>query len=81
MEFIEKLIVNYLIIKYLQEGLSQPEIAEKLKENKITPNSLSSVEKRLKQIKEFYQAKSMFHLACILHNKKKLENTDSRNCE
>lgn len=70
MEFLEKIIVNYLIIKHLQEGLMQPEITEKLKEKGITPNSLSSVEKRLKQIKEYYQAKTPFNLACILYNKK-----------
>ncbi|SIS71885.1 MULTISPECIES: hypothetical protein [Chryseobacterium] len=69
MEFIEKLIVNYIIIGYLKEGLNQHEIAEKLKKENIKPNSLSSIEKRLNQIRHYYDAKTMFHLACILHNK------------
>ncbi|GAB0154770.1 hypothetical protein CHRYSEOSP005_00300 [Chryseobacterium sp. Alg-005] len=70
--FIEKLIINFIIIDYLKDGLSQHEIAERLKENDIKPNSLSSIEKRINQIKHYYNAKSMFHLACILHNKKVL---------
>ncbi len=61
-----------LIIKYLQEGLNQVEISEKLKNDGIKPSSLSSVEKRLNKIKEFYEAKTLFHLACILYNKKLL---------
>ncbi|GAB0156242.1 hypothetical protein CHRYSEOSP005_15060 [Chryseobacterium sp. Alg-005] len=73
--------IENLIIKYLQEGFTQQEIANKLKEQNITPNSLSSVEKRLKQIKEDNEAKTLFHLACILYNKKLLEITDSRKGE
>ncbi|WP_185286838.1 helix-turn-helix transcriptional regulator [Chryseobacterium indologenes] len=81
MDSTEKLIINYLVICYLKDGLSQQEIAERLKQNDIKPNSLSSVEKKLKQIKEYYEAKNLFHLACILRNNKLLVNAHSRNGE
>lgn len=52
----------------LKEGLTQSEISEKLKETGEKPNSLSSVEKKLKELRAAYNAKTMFHLACILHS-------------
>lgn len=58
-----------MIIEYLKEGLSQQEISERLKMDNIKPNSLSSVEKRLNQIRQYYNAKTMFHLAYILSNR------------
>ncbi|WP_027378194.1 hypothetical protein [Chryseobacterium daeguense] len=73
--------VEILIVKYLAEGLSQQEVSERLKKDGIKPNSLSSVEKRLNKIKDFYKAKTLFHLACILHNNKFLACMDSRNYE
>lgn len=73
--------IEHLIVNYLQEGLNQYEISEQLKKSGFRPCSLSSVEKRINKIKEFYEAKTLFHLACILHNKKLLENTDSRRCD
>ncbi|MEE6129059.1 response regulator, partial [Chryseobacterium arthrosphaerae] len=66
--------VEKLIIEYLQQGMAQYEISERLKENGIKPNSLSSVEKRLNKIKDFYNAKTLFHLACILYNQKIISN-------
>ncbi|AKK73766.1 hypothetical protein OK18_15165 [Chryseobacterium gallinarum] len=72
MKHIEKIIIDYLA-----DGYSQYEIAEKLKEQGIKPNSLSSIEKHLNKIKENYEAKSLFHLACILHKLEILGNTDS----
>lgn len=65
-----------LIIELLFEGKTQAEIAEILKQKGITPNSLSSVEKKLKLIKAIYKAKTMFHLGVILSNK---ANGKSRN--
>lgn len=62
-------IVERLIINFLREGYNQFEISEKLKEKDIKPNSLSSVEKRLKKIRAEYGAKTMFHLAIILSQK------------
>ncbi|ROH98269.1 hypothetical protein EGI16_21570 [Chryseobacterium sp. G0240] len=73
--------IEKLLIDYLADGYSQYEIAEKLKERGIKPNSLSSVEKHLNKIKENYEAKSLFHLACILHKLEILGNTDSRNSD
>lgn len=60
--------VKAQILKWLQAGYSQSQIAEKLKEQNISTNSLSSVEKKLKEIRESYKAKTMFHLACILND-------------
>ncbi|MDV7696310.1 hypothetical protein N6B72_05190 [Chryseobacterium soli] len=73
--------IEELIIKYMQQGLTQAEIANMLKENDIKPNSQSSVEKKINQIKERYEAKTLFHLACILYNEKVLEIEESRNGE
>lgn len=56
------------ILLMLKEGLTQSEIADKLKELGKKPNSLSSVEKKLKEIRAVYNAKTLFHLACILHS-------------
>jgi len=60
-----------LLIKYLFEGKNQIEIAELLQSEGIKPNSLSSVEKALKRIREKYNANTMFHLAVILAKQKK----------
>ena len=54
------------ILELLKEGFSQNEIADILKAEGFQPNSLSSVEKKLKQIKDEYEAKTLFHLAILL---------------
>ncbi|REC47887.1 MULTISPECIES: hypothetical protein [Chryseobacterium] len=54
------------ILELLKEGFSQHEIADILKAEGFHPNSLSSVEKKLRQIKEEYEAKTLFHLAVLL---------------
>lgn len=56
------------ILIMLKEGLTQGQIADKLKEQGIKTNSLSSVEKKLKELRAVYEAKTLFHLACILHS-------------
>ena len=58
--------LDILIIEYLKKGYNQAEIAIKLQEQEIKPNSLSSVEKKLKTIREFYGAKTLFHLGYII---------------
>lgn len=58
------------IIECLQAGLKQPEIAAKLKEANITPNSLSSVEKRLNKLRKSNGANTNPHLLSILLEKK-----------
>ncbi|HMI03070.1 MAG TPA: hypothetical protein VK541_11345 [Pedobacter sp.] len=55
-----------LLIKYLCEGRTQPEIAELFKESGIKPNSLSSIEKMIKRLKEKHGARTSFHLGVIL---------------
>jgi len=66
------------ILILLKEGLTQSEIADKLKELEEKPNSLSSVEKKLKEIREVYGAKTMFHLACILHSEEYFDDKVGR---
>ncbi|PWN59187.1 helix-turn-helix domain containing protein [Chryseobacterium oncorhynchi] len=61
------------IIKFLKEGYNQKEIAEKFQELNIKPNSLSIIEKYLKEIKEAYGAKTLFHLACIMNENNELD--------
>lgn len=55
-----------LLIKYLFEGKTQAEISILLKAADVKPNSLSSIEKCLKEIKVENNARTMFHLAVIL---------------
>lgn len=55
-----------LIIRYLLEGKTQLEIAAILKEQGIEPNSLSSIEKTLRKLKDEHGAKTMFHLGAII---------------
>lgn len=57
------------LVNLLKDGLSQPEISGILKNAGITPNSLSSIEKRLKAIRERFGAYTNFHLAVILFGK------------
>ncbi len=66
-------VMQELIIKYLKEGYTQKEIAKILKSQGVPSCSLSSIEKELKLIKAFYQAKTMFHLGVIL-TKRKYDN-------
>lgn len=54
------------ILKLLKAGYSQKQITLILKSEDIKPNSLSMVEKYIKEIREIYCAKTMFHLAIIL---------------
>lgn len=57
------------IIQFLKDGLTQFEISKKLKEENVKPNSLSSVEKKIKNIREFYGANTLFHLGYIISQK------------
>lgn len=58
------------IITLLKEGNTQKEISDIFKKEEIKPNSLSIIEKYLKEIREIYKAKTMFHLAFILIDEK-----------
>lgn len=62
---IELSLVEFSIIKLLSEGIFQKDMTEILKEKSIKPNSLSSVEKTLNNLKETFAAKSTEHLVAI----------------
>jgi len=61
------------IIDLLLEGKTQYEISADLKRKGIKPNSLSSIEKALKIIKEDHKANTMFHLGAILTLKRYIQ--------
>ena len=56
---------DVVILKYLAEGLDQKEISEELKIKGTKPNSISSVEKRLKLLKESFNANNPTQLIAI----------------
>jgi DNA-binding NarL/FixJ family response regulator len=60
-------IDNYDIelIKYLSIGISQENMEAKFKEVGITPNSKSTIEKRLNKLKIYFKAKNPTHLVAI----------------
>lgn len=53
---------DILLMQKLSDGLSQEEICTYFKKNKITPNSLSSIEKRLNRLKIQFKANNVTHL-------------------
>lgn len=53
------------LINFLSKGISQSEITEQLKKQKIYPNSLSSIEKHLNILKIQFKAKNSIHLVSI----------------
>ncbi len=54
------------IVKYLANGLTQDEIQERLRENNIKPSSKSAIEKRLKELREEFNANTNPHLIGIM---------------
>lgn len=50
------------LLKLLSKGLSQEEISTKLKSNAISPNSLSTIEKRLNKLRLQFKANNAIHL-------------------
>ena len=57
-------------------GKTLDEISIILKIKNISPNSVSSLEKKLKQIKVERNAKSMLHLGVILSKEKKINKNE-----
>ena len=53
------------LLKFLAEGLDQREISIELKEKKMKPSSISSIEKRLKILKENFNANNPTQLIAI----------------
>jgi two-component system capsular synthesis response regulator RcsB len=60
-------IDNYdiVLIKYLSIGVSQENMEAKFKEVGITPNSKSTIEKRLNKLKIYFKANNPTHLVAI----------------
>lgn len=54
------------LLNFIANGLTQDEIQEKLKEKNISPNSKSSIEKRLKELREEFNARTTPHLIGIV---------------
>lgn len=64
-ETVELTTVEYFLLKLLSEGIIQKNIPDFLKQKDLKPNSMSSVEKMLNQLKESFEAKSNEHLIAI----------------
>ncbi len=57
--------IDLLIIRQLCEGFTQDEISLFLQQKNIRPNSVSTIEKRLKNLKEDFSAKTNIELVLI----------------
>jgi DNA-binding NarL/FixJ family response regulator len=57
--------LDILLIEYLSKGLLQEAISKKLKEQGISPSSVSAIEKRLRILKEHFNANNPTHLVAI----------------
>ncbi|MCL5246503.1 DNA-binding response regulator [Cellulophaga sp. 20_2_10] len=57
---------DFLILKELAEGLSKKEIVLKFKQNNITPNSESTIDKRIGKLFDDFEAKNTTHLIAKL---------------
>ena len=58
------------IVKYLAHGLTQDQIEQKLKSEHIKPNSKSAIEKKLKDLREEFNANTNPHLISIMKDLK-----------
>lgn len=56
---------DIFLIDYLSQGLLQGEISKKLKELNWSPSSVSAIEKRLKFLREHFNANNPTHLVSI----------------
>ncbi len=54
------------LLKHLANGLTQDQIEERFKKEGITPSSRSSIEKKLKELREDFNAQTTVHLITIL---------------
>ena len=62
---IELTALEFSILQLLSEGILQKEMTEVLKSRDLKPNSLSSIEKTLNQLKETFSARNNEHLIAI----------------
>ncbi|MCM4160702.1 response regulator transcription factor [Antarcticibacterium flavum] len=58
------------MLKCVSQGLTQDEIREKFLEQNISPNSKSAIEKRLKELRENFNARTTPHLISIVKDLK-----------
>jgi DNA-binding NarL/FixJ family response regulator len=58
------------LLKYISQGLTQEEIRAKLNQKNIKPSSKSAIEKRLKELRENFNAKTTPHLISIVKDLK-----------
>lgn len=58
------------LLRHISNGLTHFEIEENFKENNISPSSKSAIEKRLKELREDFKAKTTPHLIGILKDLK-----------
>ncbi len=56
---------DLLLLKHLSDGLTQDEIGDYFKRNQISPNSTSSIEKRLNKLKYNFKARNAIHLVSM----------------
>ena len=54
------------LLKQLSQGLSQEDISHNFKTNAISPNSLSTIEKRLNKLRIQFKANNAIHLVAIV---------------
>ena len=57
---------DVFLLKCLSNGLEQKDIPQELKQHKITPSSMSSIEKRIKLLKENFNANNPAQLIAIV---------------
>lgn len=62
---VEILDIDIDLLNLLAEGYSQEQISKELKKKKISPNSLSSIEKRLNILRGHFGANNAIHLVAI----------------
>lgn len=53
------------LLEELAEGFSQQEISIRFRENGIKPSSLSSIEKRINRLKDYFDARNTTHLVAL----------------
>ena len=56
---------DIILIEFLSKGFSQEDISTKLKKKGISPSSTSAIEKKLKFLKEYFNANNTIHLVAL----------------
>lgn len=56
---------DILILKHLSQGIQQENMGDNFKELGITPNSKSTIEKRIAKLRDYFKANNAVHLVAI----------------